>query len=60
MVKLALGTDNIYPVNPNLTLSTDDPTIFVFEGTTSETGKKDWEWKLVDKGSSNSGLRSEF
>ena len=32
MVKVAFDTDEVYPVHPNLTLSTDDTTLFAFEG----------------------------
>lgn len=35
-------------VNPNLVLSTDDTTLFVFEGTSKDGKSDDWDWKLVD------------
>ena len=60
MVKKAFGVDDIYPANPNLVLSSDDTTIFAFEGKSIEGGDGDWEWKLIDAGDSNSGVRSDF
>ena len=58
MVKEAFGADEIYPANPNLVLSTDDTTLFVFEGTSE--GSEDWGWKIIDKTNSNSSVRSDF
>ena len=58
MAKEAFGADEIYPVNPNLVLSTDDTTVFVFEGT--PRGSSDWQWKIFDKANRNSSVRSEF
>ena len=59
MVKQAYGTDNVYPVNPNLALSTDDTIIFAFEGTIRNP-EEDWDWKIIDKDNSNSGVRGDF
>ena len=42
-VKEAYDAEQLYPVNPNLVLSIDDTTLFVFEG--SAGGKEDWEWE---------------
>ena len=41
-VKTTYGTEWIYPVDPNLVLSTDDTTLFVFEGTTGH--EEEWGW----------------
>ena len=43
MVKQAFGSDEIYPANPNLVLSTDNTTLFVFEGTSVEGGDEEWD-----------------
>ena len=43
MVREAFRTDEIYPANPNLVLSTDDTTLFVFEGKARDTGEEEWE-----------------
>ena len=59
MVKQAYGTDNVYTVNPNLALSTDDTTIFAFEGAIHNP-EEDWDWKIIDKDNSNSGVRGDF
>ena len=53
----ACGADHIYPVNPNLVLSTDDTTVFAFSGT-SEDGN-DWEWKFLSP-SESGGHLSDF
>ena len=60
MVKQVFGLDEIYPANPNLVLSTDDTTLFLFEGTSVEGGDEEWDWKLIDSGNSSSGVRSDF
>ena len=39
-------------------LSTDDTTLFVFDGAADGSG--DWEWKIVDQTNSNQSVRSEF
>lgn len=57
-MKEAMNADKIFPVNPNLVLSTDDTTLFVFEG--SAEGNDDWEWKLVDQTKGNRSVRSDF
>ena len=41
MVKHATGLDTIYPANPNLILSNDDTTLFVFEEKSVENGDKE-------------------
>ena len=61
MVKQALKAENVYPANPNLVISSDDTTLFTFEG--RATGKGDdleWEWKLLDKSDGNTSVRSDF
>lgn len=61
MVKNALQAENVYPANPNLVFSTDDTTLFVFEGTPpAKGGEEEWEWKLVDNTSGNTSVRSDF
>jgi len=59
MITKVLGCESVYPVNPNLVLSTDDTTLFVFEGTTKENGEEEWDWKLIEVGN-NSSVRSDF
>ena len=59
-VKEAYGVDEIHPVDPNLLLSTDDTTLFVFEGTQNDGCKDDWEWKLVDKTEAGNSVYSDF
>ena len=59
MVKRLHGSEEVYPVNPNLVLSTDDTTVFVFEGTKDNGGEEEWDWKIIDM-SNNSSLRSDF
>jgi len=56
-VKQAYGATEVYPVNPNLVLSTDDTTLFVFEGTSVDS---DWEWKLIDSTKEDTSVRSDF
>ncbi|KAL7536826.1 LOW QUALITY PROTEIN: hypothetical protein ACHAXR_007426 [Thalassiosira sp. AJA248-18] len=57
-VREALNSKDIYPVNPNLVLSTDDTTLFVFDGANNESD--DWAWKLIDSTNGNSSVRSDF
>ena len=57
-VKEAYGADGIHPVDPNLVLSTDNTTLFVFEGAAG--GSDDWEWKIIDKTNGDSSIRSDF
>mmetsp|Transcript_9346 Transcript_9346/g.16260 ORF Transcript_9346/g.16260 Transcript_9346/m.16260 type:complete len:172 (+) Transcript_9346:105-620(+) len=57
-VRQALDAEVIHPINPNLLLSTDDTTLFVFEGYSENS--EDWEWKLIDKSQGNSSVRSDF
>ena len=57
-MKEALGANQLYPVNPNLTLSTDDTTLFAFEGVKNSEGE--WEWKIVDETNGNANVRSDF
>ena len=60
MVRQAIETEEIYPENPNLVLSTDDTTLFVFEGKVSGTDKEDWDWKMIDMTTNSSSVRSNF
>ena len=60
MTKLALGCDDVYPANPNFVFSTNDSTIFVFEGVSSGDGGEDWSWKIIDMSNGSSGIRSDF
>ena len=53
-----MAQDQLYPVNPNLVLSTDDTTVFVFKGAADD--KEDWEWELMDKTNGGSSVRSDF
>mmetsp|Transcript_24743 Transcript_24743/g.53376 ORF Transcript_24743/g.53376 Transcript_24743/m.53376 type:complete len:130 (+) Transcript_24743:1024-1413(+) len=57
-VKEAYSTDELYPVDPNLILSTDDTTLFVLEGAADGSG--DWEWKIIDRTNGDSSVRSDF
>lgn len=57
-VKKAYGDEEVYPVDPNLVMSTDDTTVFAFEGMKDGIGK--WEWKLVDQTQGDSSVRSDF
>jgi hypothetical protein len=54
------GSDDVYPANPNFVFSTDDSTIFAFEGVSNDNGDEDWEWKIIDTAGGNSGVRSDF
>ena len=61
MVKNALQAENVYPANPNLILSTDDTTLFVFEGKATGKGREDsWDWKLIDNTNGNISVCSNF
>ena len=60
MVKVAFRAEEVYPANPNLVLSTDDTTLFVFEGKSVDGGDEEWAWKIIDSDNSNSGVRSDF
>ena len=57
-MKAAYGEDEIWPVDPNLVLSTNDTMLFVFEGSSNKNN--DWGWKLIDKSSGNASVRSDF
>lgn len=57
-MKEAMNAEQVYPVNPNLVVSTDDTTLFVFEG--SKDNSDEWEWKIVDKSNGDSSVRSDF
>ena len=52
--------DEICPANPNLVLSTDDTTFFVFEEKPEGSNGDEWEWKLIDKSNNNSSVRGVF
>ena len=54
--KKAFDAEEIHPINPNLVLSSDDTSLFVFEVSLSNNG--DWEWTMVDK-SQDSSVRSD-
>ena len=56
-MKSALQATEIYPVNPNLVMSTDDSTMFAMEGVTNDAG--DWDWKIVPT-YGDSSVRSDF
>ena len=58
MAKEAFGANDVYPVIPNLVLSTDDTTLFVFDGASDDSG--DWEQKTIDQTNSNQSVRSDF
>jgi len=53
----AYGVANIFPVNPNLVLSTDDTTVFAFSG--ASTDGSDWSWKFLSA-SEESGHLSDY
>ena len=57
-MKTALAANSIYPVNPNLVLSTDDTTLFAFEGTANSEGG--WDWKIVPGNNRSANVRSDF
>lgn len=57
-MKEAFDGDEVYPVDPNLVLSTDDTTLFAFEG--AADGEGDWSWKLIDRTNGDSSVRSDF
>jgi len=44
--------------NPNLILSTDDNTLFVFKG--SADNEEDWDWKLVDRINGDPSVQSDL
>ena len=56
-MKELLGTDEIYPPPPDLVMSTDDTTVFAFEGRL-ESGK--WAWKIVDVTQGDKSVHSNF
>ena len=56
-MKQLLGTDEIYCAVPDLVMSTDDTTLFAFEGRL-EKGK--WEWKIVDITQGDRSVHSNF
>ena len=58
MVKEAFSCDKIYAANPNLVLSTDDTTLFMFNGASDGSG--DWEWSIIDQTNSNQSVCSDF
>jgi len=58
-VKEAFNTDEIHPIDPNLLLSTDDTTLFVFEGTSGDS-EDHWDWKILDKSNCDSSVHSDF
>jgi len=58
LMKEALGVDHVYPVNPNLSTSTDDTTIW--KSVVAQGGNGEWEWKLIDKENGNSSVRADF
>ena len=47
-VKTTHGTEWIYPLDPNLVLSTDDTTLFVFEGTSDISDDLNLVWFTDD------------
>ncbi len=67
-VREAFGADEVHPVDPNLVLSTDDTTVFVFEGAQNDgrigigigIGIGKWEWKICDKSEPSSSVHSDF
>ena len=52
-----LGADEVYAILPDLLFSTDDTTLFAFEGC-KDTGE--WAWKLVDKSRGDTLVRRNF
>jgi len=46
-VKQAFDSEQAYPVDPNFVFSTDDTTLFVFEGSTGDG--EECKWNLIDK-----------
>ena len=57
-MKDALDADQIYPVNPNLVFSTDDTTLFLFEG--KKDSDDEWSWKIIDEANGDASVRSDF
>ena len=61
MAEKAFGVDEVYPLHPNLVLSTDDTTLFVFEGKARDMEEEDmWKWKMIDATNTDSSVRSDF
>jgi hypothetical protein len=61
MVKKTFWGRQVFLVHLSLVLSTDDTTLFVFEGKACGMGEEDeWEWKIVDATNTNSLVRSDF
>lgn len=58
LMKEALGAEEVYTVDPNLVMFTDDVVIYAFES--SSANGDEWEWKIVDKSSGNASVRSDF
>ena len=54
MVEKGFRVGKIYPVHPNLVLSTDNTTLFVYESKACGVGEEDmWDWKMVDATNNN-------
>ena len=58
-VKEAYDAQHLHPVNTNLLFSSDDSTMFVFEGATDEK-TEEWGWKIIDSTQGDSSVRSDF
>ena len=56
-VKQAFDSEQAYPVDPNFVFSTEDTTLFVFEGSTGDG--EECEWNLIDK-TNDWSVRSDF
>ena len=54
----ALCANQLYPVNLNLTLLTDDTALFAFGGVKNSEGEL--EWKIIDETNVNVNVRSDF
>ncbi len=52
-----LGAEEVYALLPDLIMSQDDTTLFVFEGC-AKTGA--WTWKIVDKTMGDTSVHSNF
>ena len=59
VMKEALDAEDVYPVDPNLVLSTDDTVVFVVEGANNKT-HDDGAWKLIDTMNGASSVCSDF
>ena len=60
IAKTSFGSDD-YPAHPDLVLSSDDSTIFVFEEKArGEDSDIEWNWKLIDAATNNASVRSNF